>query len=94
MFRLAGCLILITNMPNLGLLAFSLNSAILRNLFFRMKPNFRPLALSAILLTFAAATPALPAKSDAEQIAVSVGRLLEEGHYTHQHNKNDKYDKN
>ena len=24
------------------------------------------------------------AKSDAEQVAVSVGRLLEEGHYTHQ----------
>src|SRR5438128_5622846 len=31
------------------------------------------------------ATPqALQAKSDAEQICVSVGRLLEEGHYTHQ----------
>src|SRR6266404_2137688 len=28
--------------------------------------------------------PALQAKSDAEQICVSVGRLLEEGHYTHQ----------
>src|SRR5205809_5003851 len=28
--------------------------------------------------------PAVQAKSDAEQISVSVGRLLEEGHYTHQ----------
>ena len=26
----------------------------------------------------------LQAKSDSEQVAVSVGRLLEEGHYTHQ----------
>src|SRR6184192_3348795 len=41
-------------------------------------------AVAALSLTSLASTPALPAKSDAEQVAVSVGRLLEEGHYTHQ----------
>jgi carboxyl-terminal processing protease len=50
-----------------------------------MKPLFRPsLALPAVLLAFAVAAQPLKAKSDAEQVAVSVGRLLEEGHYTHQ----------
>src|ERR1700694_1657464 len=38
---------------------------------------------AVFLLGFAAPQP-LQAKSDAEQICVSVGRLLEEGHYTHQ----------
>src|SRR5262245_5297647 len=51
--------------------------------FSRMKPNLRSLALSA-LLAFALAAQPIQAKSDAEQVAVSVGRLLEEGHYTHQ----------
>jgi len=49
-----------------------------------MKPTFRPLALSSVLLAFAVAAQPIQAKSDAEQVAVSVGRLLEEGHYTHQ----------
>lgn len=49
-----------------------------------MKPTFRTLALSAVLFTFAAVALPIQAKSDAEQVAVSVGRLLEEGHYTHQ----------
>ena len=49
-----------------------------------MKPTFRSLALSAVLFAFAAAALPIQAKSDAEQVAVSVGRLLEEGHYTHQ----------
>jgi carboxyl-terminal processing protease len=49
-----------------------------------MKPTFRTLASSAALLAFAAAALPVQAKSDAEQVAVSVGRLLEEGHYTHQ----------
>src|SRR3954471_12805075 len=31
-----------------------------------------------------AVAPQLSAKSDSEQVCVSVGRLLEEGHYTHQ----------
>src|SRR5437762_11816685 len=52
--------------------------------FFRMKPFFRSLALSAVLSVFAVAALPMQAKSDAEQVAVSVGRLLEEGHYTHQ----------
>jgi carboxyl-terminal processing protease len=41
-------------------------------------------ALPVLLLTLALPLQALQAKSDTEQICVSVGRLLEEGHYTHQ----------
>src|ERR1022692_1741878 len=52
--------------------------------FSRMKPTFRSLALSAVLFAFAVSAQPIQAKSDAEQVAVSVGRLLEEGHYTHQ----------
>src|SRR5437879_10267893 len=50
-----------------------------------MKQRFSLLlALPAIVLLGAAVPQPLQAKSDAEQICVSVGRLLEEGHYTHQ----------
>ncbi|MFN2477297.1 MAG: carboxy terminal-processing peptidase [Chthoniobacterales bacterium] len=50
-----------------------------------MKPKSRPLvAVPAVLLTLVLAAQPLLAKSDLEQVAVSVGRLLEEGHYTHQ----------
>ncbi len=49
-----------------------------------MKPTFRTFALSAVLVAFTLAAQPIRAKSDAEQVAVSVGRLLEEGHYTHQ----------
>ena len=49
-----------------------------------MKPsNRRSLVLLAILPLAFAARP-VEAKSDLEQVEVSVGRLLEEGHYTHQ----------
>jgi carboxyl-terminal processing protease len=49
-----------------------------------MKPRLALFsALTAIVLV-ATTPPALLAKSDADQICVSVGRLLEEGHYTHQ----------
>ena len=50
-----------------------------------MKPLFRSLiALPVVFFAFALAVGPIQAKSDAEQVAVSVGRLLEEGHYTHQ----------
>jgi carboxyl-terminal processing protease len=50
-----------------------------------MKPLFRSLLiLPAVLLAFVMAAQPIEAKSDAEQVTVSVGRLLEEGHYTHQ----------
>lgn len=49
-----------------------------------MKLTFRSLTLSVLLLAFAFIGQPIQAKSDAEQVAVSVGRLLEEGHYTHQ----------
>jgi len=51
---------------------------------FPMKLRF-PLLTAITAVSLITATPqALQAKSDAEQICVSVGRLLEEGHYTHQ----------
>ncbi|MBA3882277.1 MAG: carboxy terminal-processing peptidase [Chthoniobacterales bacterium] len=50
-----------------------------------MKPKFRlSLAVPVVLLTSVMAAQPLLAKSDLDQVAVSVGRLLEEGHYTHQ----------
>ena len=49
-----------------------------------MKPTIRRIALAVVLFALAGAASPVQAKSDAEQVAVSVGRLLEEGHYTHQ----------
>ena len=50
-----------------------------------MKSHFRlSLAGPAAILTLAMAVQPLQAKSDLEQVAVSVGRLLEEGHYARQ----------
>jgi carboxyl-terminal processing protease len=42
------------------------------------------LALPAAIFLSAAVPAPLQAKSDVDQICISVGRLLEEGHYTHQ----------
>ena len=42
------------------------------------------LTIPAVIATLAVAPATNFAKSDPEQICVSVGRLLEEGHYTHQ----------
>jgi carboxyl-terminal processing protease len=50
-----------------------------------MKHPFRSLfALPALLLAFALMGAPLHAKSESGSVANSVGRLLEEGHYTHQ----------
>lgn len=50
-----------------------------------MKASLRQfLLVSALGASLVFAAPSLQAKADPEQIAVSVGRLLEEGHYTHQ----------
>ena len=50
-----------------------------------MKHPFRTLfALPALLLAFAVTAAPLQAKSDSGNVTTSVGRLLEEGHYTHQ----------
>ena len=50
-----------------------------------MKHHFRPsLVALAAFLPLAWAAQTLQAKSELEQVEVSVGRLLEEGHYTHQ----------
>ncbi len=50
-----------------------------------MKLSLRQsLFVSIVLLSLALAGQPALAKTDSEQVAVSVGRLLEEGHYTHQ----------
>ncbi|MEY2576185.1 MAG: carboxyl-terminal processing protease, partial [Verrucomicrobiota bacterium] len=50
-----------------------------------MKLPFRSLfVLPAVVLAAAFTTAPLQAKSDAGNVTTSVGRLLEEGHYTHQ----------
>jgi carboxyl-terminal processing protease len=50
-----------------------------------MKSRFAPvLALAAIISALPVAPRPVQAKSDTEQICISVGRLLEEGHYTRQ----------
>src|SRR6202040_346136 len=51
---------------------------------FPMKLRFSLFSAITAVSLISATPPALQAKSDAEQICVSVGRLLEEGHYTHQ----------
>src|SRR2546430_7515023 len=49
-----------------------------------MNYHFRSYAaVAAISLASLASTPALPAKTDLDNVCVSVARLLEEGHYTH-----------
>src|SRR6266404_1296862 len=48
-----------------------------------MKLRFRLSAAIAAISLVSVATPTLLAKSDLENICISVGRLLEEGHYTH-----------
>src|SRR5882762_11914734 len=57
-------------------------SANMRAAPFPMKPRF--VLFSAVAAIVLVASQPLQAKSDSEQICVSVGRLLEEGHYTHQ----------
>ena len=75
-----------TNEPKpRGFLAFRVDSASVQNLFFRMKPALRSLfVLPAALLALSITTAPVLAKSDAGNVANSVARLLEEGHYTHQ----------
>jgi carboxyl-terminal processing protease len=70
-----GCL-------RLGIKSANLKAALFRS--FPMKLRFSVLSAIAAASLISATPPALQAKSDAEQICVSVGRLLEEGHYTHQ----------
>src|SRR5437588_10837254 len=70
----AGCLRLGTKSANLKAALFA----------FPVKPRFALFSAVTAVALFVATPQALQAKSDAEQICVSVGRLLEEGHYTHQ----------
>ena len=52
--------------------------------FPRMKSRLRFSLLFIALAALAVPAQPLLAKSDAEQLSISVGRLLEEGHYRHQ----------
>ena len=82
MFRQASCLILLH--VESSWLRLGTKFANLKVTRFPMKLRF-PLLTAITAVSLITATPqALQAKSDAEQICVSVGRLLEEGHYTHQ----------
>src|SRR5947199_9221512 len=58
-------------------------SANLNTALFPMKLRFPLLTAITAVALISSTPPALQAKSDAEQICVSVGRLIEEGHYTH-----------
>lgn len=49
-----------------------------------MKPWLRAPLISVAAVAFAITAQPVLAKSDGEQLAISVGRLLEEGHYRHQ----------
>src|SRR3989442_7087969 len=50
-----------------------------------MKSFVRPsLTLSTLFVATTLVVAPLHAKTDLEQVSISVGRLLEEGHYTHQ----------
>jgi carboxyl-terminal processing protease len=49
-----------------------------------MKLRLRSSLFFTLAVVFAVAAQPVLAKTDAEQVAISVGRLLEEGHYTHQ----------
>src|SRR6266478_1583574 len=67
-----------------GCLRLGTKSANLKTALFPMKLRFPLLSAITVVALISGTPPALQAKSDAEQISVSVGRLLEEGHYTHQ----------
>src|SRR6202022_1416724 len=67
-----------------GWLRLGTKSANLKAALFPMNLRFPFLSAVAAVALSSATPQALQAKSDAEQICVSVGRLLEEGHYTHQ----------
>src|SRR5437868_14050275 len=74
-----------------GVLAFGATICDYGKLLFQgMNYRFRSYtAAAAILLVSLGLTPALPAKTDLDNICVSVGRLLEEGHYTHKQLNDD-----
>src|SRR5437763_8888862 len=72
-----------------GCLLLGTTSASMKAALFPMKSRLN-LFLAVGLVAFVGITgPSAQAKSDSEQICVSVGRLLEEGHYTHQQLNDD-----
>src|SRR2546430_12023146 len=67
-----------------GCLRLGTKSAALKAALFPMNLRLPLLSAVAAVALISTTPQALQAKSDAGQICVSVGRLLEEGHYTHQ----------
>jgi hypothetical protein len=83
MFLRGGCLNIYTSIHGYVCFPFELCDHS-EPFFLRMKRFGALLAASAVLFVCALGQRPLLAKADADQIAVSVGRLLEEGHYTRQ----------
>src|ERR1043166_912957 len=69
---------------DLHLLRSRLKSAMIRNSFLRMKRFSAVWTATAVIFVSAVNLHPVIARADGDQIAVSVGRLLEEGHYTRQ----------
>src|SRR3984893_11749324 len=67
-----------------GLFAFGHEVCEREGRTFPMKSRLNLFLAVGLVALVGVAAPAVQAKSDAEQICVSVGRLLEERHYTHQ----------
>src|SRR5438552_6597928 len=83
-YRTIDCLISLVSIPT-HYLALRSQFCESRKPPFFMKSRFALfLILPVAAFTLAAPPLSVQAKSDTEQICISVGRLLEEGHYTHQ----------
>ena len=73
-----------------GVLAFRATICEYGKLLFQgMNYRFRSYTTAAAILLVSLASTALPAKTDLDNVCVSVGRLLEEGHYTHKQLNDD-----
>jgi carboxyl-terminal processing protease len=81
MFSGEDCLNLHADLPRLR---SRLKSAMIKNSFLRMKRFSTLWTATAVIFVSAVNLHPVMARADGDQIAVSVGRLLEEGHYTRQ----------
>src|SRR4029453_8706319 len=73
-----------------GVLAFRATICEYGKLLFQgMNYRFRSYTTAAAILLVSLTSTALPAKTDLDNVCVSVGRLLEEGHYTHKQLNDD-----
>src|SRR3954449_10131652 len=75
--------------PRTGFLAFKHELCETKKPFFMKSRPGLLLAIPALIAILAVTPATTRAKSDNEQISISVGRLLEEGHYSHQQLNDD-----